>query len=107
MLAWGMAHPSPEPDPQLVRLITLLACSIDFRNQVLDRIAAYLTHAARQRDATVDEIIDDHERHVLGPLYRLLAGVHEAHLLDGLTHRQTNARTAQWLSERLAEFLEP
>lgn len=95
-----------DPDQQLVHLITLLACSVDFRNEVLDRVAAYLTHAARQRDATVDDIIDDHERHVLGPLYRLLAGVHEAYLLDGLTHRQTNGRTAHWLSERLAEFLE-
>lgn len=102
-----MSRPLPDPDPQLVHLITLLACSIDFRNQVLDRIAAYLTHAASQRDATVDEIIDDHERHVLGPLYRLLVGVHEAYLMDGLTHRQTNGRTAHWLSERLAEFLEP
>jgi hypothetical protein len=107
---WRMTATVPvpsDPDPQLVHLITLLACSVDFRNQVLDRIAAYLTHAASQRDAAVDEVMADHERHVLGPLYRLLAGMHEAHLLDGLTPRQTNARTAHWFSERLAEFLEP
>lgn len=101
-----MTQSPPAPDPQLLHLITLMACSVDFRNKVLDSVAIYLRQAAKQREATIDEITADQERYVLGSMYCLLAGVHDAYLLDGLSHRQANARAGHWFSERLAEFLE-
>lgn len=100
-----MSHQPAPPNADLVHLITLLACFPDLRSKILDSVAIYLTQVAKQRNATVDEVMADHERHVLGSMYRLLAGFHEAYLLDGLTHRQANAKAGHWFSERLAEFL--
>lgn len=101
-----MVYAQSAPNRLLVHLITRLACSPEFRTKVLDGVAAYLARAAEAKGTSVEDIAADQEAYVLGSLYYMLMGFHEAYLLEGITPRQADAKAAHWLSERLAEFTE-
>lgn len=94
-------EPAP-PSPDLVHLITYMACVPSFRNPVLNIVATYLDTIAQQKNTDVLEIMIDQEQTVLSSMYRDLLHCLLFHMGQGVPADEAEEKAVTWLFEQLA-----
>lgn len=94
-------QPAP-PSPDLVHLITYLACVPSFRDPVLNIVATYLETIAEQQKTDVVDLMIKQEETVLGLVYRELTQCLLFHMGNGVPADEAEEKAVTWLCEQLA-----